>query len=60
MVPNSTWDEDAWSVVHVMVADEAVIFDTFTAEMTGGGARVVKLKLLDVASAPAAFADNTA
>ena len=60
VVPNSTCDEDGWSVTHVIVAEEPVTFVAVTAEMTGAGAVVVKPKFEEIASAPAELADMTA
>ena len=61
VVPYSTWLEDAWSVVQVMIAELDVIEVTVTDVITGAGsAEVVKVKLPDVACVPAEFADRAA
>ena len=60
VVPNSTCDEDGWSVTQVIVAEALVTFDTFTAEMTGAGVVVVKLRFEEIARVPPELADMTA
>ena len=52
VVPYSTWELEAWSVVHVMVADVVVTPPEATPLITGIVAAVEKVKLADVAGPP--------
>ncbi len=59
VVPYSTCDVDAWSVVQVMMAEVDVILDVVTDVITGAEpAEVEKLKLVDV-DVPAEFPERT-
>lgn len=61
VVPYSTCELDAWSVVQVMVAPFDVMFVAVTAVMTGGDVdAVVNVKFVDVTSVPPEFIDITA
>jgi hypothetical protein len=48
LVPNATCELEAWSVVHVIVAEEVVKLFAATAVMTGIDGGVVKVKLAEV------------
>jgi hypothetical protein len=62
VAPYSTWLEEAWSVVQVMVAAVDEIDVARTDVITGAGpdAAVAKVKFADVARVPGPFADRTA
>ncbi len=64
MVPNSTWLVEAWSVVHVTIAEVVVILDAVTEVITGAeeanAAVVENVKFADVASVPTEFLDRAA
>jgi hypothetical protein len=62
VVPYSTWDVEAWSVIQVMVAEVAEIAVADTDEITGGTglAFVANVKFVDVARVPAELAERTA
>ena len=62
VVPNSTCEVEAWSVVQVIVAEVPVIPEAVTDEITGGptAADVVNVKLADVATVPEELAESTA
>ena len=61
MVPYSTCDVEAWSVVQVIVAEVEVIAVEVTEVITGAdSAGVAKVKFDEVARAPAEFADIAA
>jgi hypothetical protein len=59
VVPNSTWELEGWSVVHVIVADVAVTPLDETALITGIATPVENVKLAEVA-VPTASVDMTA
>src|SRR5437867_10762785 len=54
VVPYSTWESEASSVVQLMVAELAVIPEALILEITGGALSTVTLTAADVAVFPAA------
>jgi hypothetical protein len=62
VVPKFTSDEDAWSVVHVIVAEVLVMLLTATFEITGGKGTtdvVKKLELPDIEDIAPEFTETT-
>ena len=60
MVPYSTCDVEAWSVVQVMVTEVVVIAEAVTDDITGDGAAVVKVRFAEVVVTPREFVERAA